>query len=225
MKTAVLALFRIVEQAVTAIQDLRAAGFSEASVGAVMLDAPSWDSVHLHATDVQPQCSPEGPGALVPKGCSFDAALAATGRLTIPGIGVFSTGGNLTSLAGDHAGWLADTIARLDVPWHQATYLESQVQAGRILLDVVPSGREILASDILRRHGGVLFKRNGHGFRPSGHEGPVTGTAKPLDGEGCDTDRQPDHDVKHSHRKQGADLHYRGSDLPDKRRDPVWLPK
>lgn len=46
------------------------------------------------------------------------------------------------------------SLSGMDIPSEEAALYEAQVQGGQTLVMVQPNGREILANDILRRHGG-----------------------------------------------------------------------
>jgi hypothetical protein len=51
----------------------------------------------------------------------------------------------------------------MGIPREEAAYYEAQVQNGRSLVTILPEGREILATDILRRYGGEISVNAGMG--------------------------------------------------------------
>jgi hypothetical protein len=163
MAQPVIALFESKDMAVSAIHDLKAAGFPERAIGLITPDGRDNGRQHRIVDSATPDPQSSGTagaaaGAVI--GGTLGAVLAATGALLIPGVGPFITGGILASLVGGAAGWLVGGLAAMDIPREEAAYYEVQVQRGRTLVTVLPEGREILATDILRRHGGDTSARD-----------------------------------------------------------------
>ncbi len=160
MARSIAGLFEDRAQAERAVEDLKAAGFSQDRIGIVMQDKQQTREVNeahgTHSTE-----SAIG-GSLI--GGTAGALLAATGALVIPGIGPFISGGILaTSLVGGAAGWLVGGLAGLGIPNEEAQYYEGRVQQGAALVTVDAAGRDAEARQILLQDGAEDLQSRGFG--------------------------------------------------------------
>jgi uncharacterized protein (TIGR02271 family) len=160
MARSIAGLFEDRTQAEQAVEDLKAAGFSQDRIGIVMQDKQQTRAVNeahgTHSTE-----SAIG-GSLI--GGTAGALLAATGALVIPGIGPFISGGILaTSLVGGAAGWLVGGLTGLGIPKEEAEYYEGRVQQGAALVTVDAAGRDAEARQILLRDGAEDLQSRGFG--------------------------------------------------------------
>ncbi len=160
MARSIAGLFEDRTQAEQAVEDLKAAGFSQDRIGIVMQDKQQTRAVN-EAHDTHSTESAIG-GSLI--GGTAGALLAATGALVIPGIGPFISGGILaTSLVGGAAGWLVGGLTGLGIPKEEAKYYEGRVQQGAALVTVDAAGRDAEARQILLRDGAEDLQSRGFG--------------------------------------------------------------
>lgn len=145
-------IFAESEQAKSAIQELRQAGFGEDQIG--LLTRPGVTVID------HDQKAPEGLAIGAATGAGV-ATLWAVGVATIglPAIGPAIAGGILASLlasaaSGAAVGGLLGLLIGFGIPEDEARYYENEFLAGRTVVTVKADARYGDAVAILRRHGG-----------------------------------------------------------------------
>ena len=169
MKPVLLAAFNSRDRADRAIEDLEIEGFSQDCIGLIAPEVPS-GGVPGHdlgyGGERQPVAAYRGEAAV------SDVAGAAleerTGKffslgnvVQIPGAGAFAAFGFFVRASGS-THWLASCLAGTDLTPVECGHFERQAEVGKTLVGVLPEGRVILASEILRRYGGELSRERSH---------------------------------------------------------------
>jgi hypothetical protein len=162
MKRALLGTFLDLEQAVAAMRDLSVSGFPEQSIGIAMLEtrhaeafkAMSSGSPEIRVVSGQDDCS----GSFHAQAL-LDSLLETAKPATLPDGECCITAGILADQPGCTRAGLVTTLERLDVSTPEAGLAEVRVQAGCVFVAVLPAGREILAGEILSRHGAEIANR------------------------------------------------------------------
>lgn len=142
----VVGLFESRDRAEAALRALRAAGFSEQSLGLAMRDDDS------HA----PTAEGSAAGAL--SGGVIGGLMGLLGSLLVPGLGPIVIGGVLASTltgagVGAAAGGLVGALISLGVPEADARHFDEGVRGGSILITVRAGARTDEAVALLQRHG------------------------------------------------------------------------
>jgi hypothetical protein len=173
-------LFPDLASAKNAVQDLKAAGFTDEQIGLAMRDRTE------HGELIEESGTKAGEEAV--KGAvgggllgGLTGFLVAAGVLAIPGVGPILAGGALASafgLAGGAvaagagigatAGGIIGGLVGLDIPETEAQQFEAGIRSGRILVIVRTGGRVREALNVLERHGGDT------GVGPTGSRSPGT---------------------------------------------------
>jgi hypothetical protein len=173
-------LFPHLASAKNAVQDLKAAGFTDEQIGLAMRDRTE------HGELIEESGTKAGEEAV--KGAvgggllgGLTGFLVAAGVLAIPGVGPILAGGALASafgLAGGAvaagagigatAGGIIGGLVGLDIPETEAQQFEAGIRSGRILVIVRTGGRVREALNVLERHGGDT------GVGPTGSRSPGT---------------------------------------------------
>jgi len=164
-RTVVAGLFTSREDAVAAIDDLKAAGFSPDDVGVAMRD--SGEQGDLAEETGTKAAGGAATGAL--GGGLIGGALGllvGLGALAIPGIGPVIAGGALatafglgggTAVAGAGigaaAGGVIGALVGMGIPENEAKHFEAGFQAGGVLVTVNGGQRTQDAVTVLERHG------------------------------------------------------------------------
>jgi uncharacterized protein (TIGR02271 family) len=151
-RSTVVGVFDNRSDAERAADDLRAAGFSDTSIGIAVRDG---DSAGTHADTGSNAAGGAATGAVV------GGILGAAAALLIPGIGPVLAIGTLggTVLAGAAAGAglgaLAGALIGMGVPEEEAEYYQGEFEAGRTIVTVrVDSPMQFeQARDVMRRYG------------------------------------------------------------------------
>jgi uncharacterized protein (TIGR02271 family) len=171
-RSTVVGLFDHQTQAESAINALKAAGFSERDIGVAMRDQTSQGELA------------EGTGTQAAEGAATGAVgggvlggvvglLGGLGALAIPGLGpIFAAGWLGSTLAGAGigaaAGGIIGGLVGLGVPENEARHFEQGLKEGRVLVTVKAEGRAAEAAEILRRHDGDLGPAVGAEARTAG---------------------------------------------------------
>lgn len=161
----VAGLFREREDAVAAIDGLKAAGFDAADVGIAMRDRSEQSDL---AEETGTKAAGGAATGAVGGGLLGGALglLVGLGALAIPGIGPVLAGGALatafglgggTAVAGAGigaaAGGVLGALVGLGIPEHEAKHFEAGFQAGGVLVTVNGGERALDALTILEHHG------------------------------------------------------------------------
>ncbi|MCS6863689.1 MAG: hypothetical protein RMJ56_01670 [Gemmataceae bacterium] len=162
--TTVIGVFSIREEMEQAIRELRAAGFSEDSIGMI-------------SRDPEGRLVSEGGGqTLVSEGAAAGAVVGASaGALvgwgmvsgTIPVIGPVLALGTLGTILVNAAGGatilgIVGALVGLGIPEDEAKFYEAEVQGGRFLVTVDARDRQTEAWTILNRSGGYNHATQTH---------------------------------------------------------------
>jgi hypothetical protein len=158
-KTAVFGLYPSVERAERAVDQLVAAGFSNADVSVLMADTQgSKDFAHEKQTK-----APEGTTTGVAAGGTIGGTLgllAGIGALAIPGVGPFIAAGPIMGAlaglgVGGAVGGLVGALVGMGIPEYEAKRYEGRVKDGGVLLSVhCDTADEITrAKDLLKETG------------------------------------------------------------------------
>jgi len=158
-KTAVFGLYPSVARAELAVDELIAAGFSNADVSVLMADQQgSRDFAHEKQTK-----APEGTTTGVAAGGTIGGTLgllAGIGALAIPGVGPFIAAGPIMGAlaglgVGGAVGGLVGALVGMGIPEYEAKRYEGRLSKGGILLSVhCDTSEEITrGKDILKRTG------------------------------------------------------------------------
>jgi len=153
----VIGVFDSQTRAQSAVNELRAAGFSEAQVGV----ASKHETV-TGATDTTDADENAATGATTGAAMGLGAgALWGMGILAgvLPAIGPVIAGGTLAALAasaatGAAAGGLAGALLGMGVSDDDVKYYDSEFTRGRVIVTFDAGARAIEAQEIVARHGG-----------------------------------------------------------------------
>jgi hypothetical protein len=159
MSTAVFAIARDRMQAESLVNQLRAAGFSNQDISALLSDPnQTRDFAHEKATK-----APEGAATGAATGGVIGGILgwlAGAGALVIPGLGPFIAAGPIMGLLGGAAvggavGGLTGVLVGMGIPEYEAKLYEGKLREGRVLLSVhtEDSDEASRAKDIFERGG------------------------------------------------------------------------
>jgi len=158
-KTAVFGLYKTVDNAERAVDELVANGFSNGDVSVLMADRQgSKDFAHEKQTK-----APEGTTTGVAAGGTIGGTLgllAGIGALAIPGVGPFIAAGPIMGAlaglgVGGAVGGLVGALVGMGIPEYEAKRYEGHVKSGGVLLSVhCDTSDEITrAKDVLKRTG------------------------------------------------------------------------
>jgi hypothetical protein len=155
---AIVAIFRVPEGALRAVNELQSAGFRGDQIGIagreLGLEAKHLDTAHGAAAPADNNVSAAkgvGLGALIGLGLMV---------LSLPAIGPVWTAGTLAVLIGNAAaggavgGLLAALVSR-GISEEEAHTIASELAAGQTLVSVETDSRAAEAWEILERHGGI----------------------------------------------------------------------
>jgi len=169
---AVFAIVKSETQAASIVNDLKAAGFSNADISALFPDKKGTrDFAHEQQTK-----APEGAatgasvGGLLGGGLGW---LAGIGALAIPGVGPLIAAGPIMGLlsgaaVGAATGGLTGALVGYGIPELEAKQYEGKVKGGNILLSVhTDDGSQVSrVKDILKRHGAEDISYTGEASVP-----------------------------------------------------------
>ena len=149
LRPTVVGVFDSSEQADRAVDELRRVGFRDDQIGYAVRGAEG--EVTTGATGAA-----TGPGLAT--GAVIGGLVGAAAALLIPGIGPVVAGGVLASVLGGAAvgaaaGGILGALVGMGIPEEEASYYESEFQAGRILVTVKADGRAAEAREVMRRFG------------------------------------------------------------------------
>lgn len=176
MKKALFGLARSENQAVSVVDQLKVAGFSNSDISVLFPDRAG----NRHFAHEQHTKAPEGAAVGAGSGVVLGAAfgwLAAIGTLAIPGLGPLIAAGPIIAAltgagGGAVVGGVAGTIIGLQMPEFEARQYDDKMNGGNILISVHSedgSGRE-RAKEIFKNAGAVTAAEavveNAHG-KPS----------------------------------------------------------
>lgn len=158
MKASVYCTTRTVEQANHIIEELKAAGFLNNDISALLPDRRGTkDFAHEHNTK-----APEGATAGGVAGLGVGAALgwlAGIGALAIPGVGPFIAAGPIMAALGGAAvgtatGGVIGALVGMGIPEFEAKRYDAKVRDGNILISVhtEDSKQRDVAKDIFKRN-------------------------------------------------------------------------
>jgi hypothetical protein len=146
MAQAVFCLARTESQAVSIVDQLKAAGFSADDISVLMPDkSGTKDFAHEHHTK-----APEGAAAGAGTGGVLGGALGwlvGIGALAIPGLGPFIAAGPIMAALGGAAagaalGGLTGALIGMGIPEYEAKRYEGKVREGHILVSVHTENRD-----------------------------------------------------------------------------------
>jgi len=146
MAQAVFCLARTESQAVSIVDQLKAAGFSADDISVLMPDkSGTKDFAHEHHTK-----APEGAAAGAGTGGVLGGALGwlvGIGALAIPGLGPFIAAGPIMAALGGAAagaalGGLTGALIGMGIPEYEAKRYEGKVREGHILISVHTENRD-----------------------------------------------------------------------------------
>jgi len=140
-----------------AIDELHRAGFSDDEIGFAVRGAESRPAV-VHTESVTGSKAGEGAMGGMLAGAGIGGLIAAGAAMLIPGLGPVVAGGILATVLGGAAmgaaaGGVLGGLASMGVSDEEATYYETELSEGRILVIVKTIGRYSEAREILRRAG------------------------------------------------------------------------
>jgi uncharacterized protein (TIGR02271 family) len=141
------------------VSQLRAAGFGENEIGLVTQNASGDGTVH-HDGDGNNAAEGAAVGAATGMGVGALWALGIAAGV-LPAIGPAIAGGIFASIlasaaGGAAVGGLVGALVGLGIPEEEAEHYESEVKAGRTLVTVATTSRQVEATDILTRNGGSV---------------------------------------------------------------------
>ncbi|MDB5290693.1 MAG: hypothetical protein JWL69_1934 [Phycisphaerales bacterium] len=160
----VIAAFDDRVEAERAVDDLHGAGFGHDEIGFALRgeDAVSGGTI----TDAVG--AKDGIGAVegAVAGSVLGALLAAAVTLLVPGVGPVVAGGIIAAAAGGafagaSTGGILGALAGLGASEEEARHFEREFRSGKALVAVRATGREALACEIIRRHGGRTAQLRG----------------------------------------------------------------
>lgn len=156
----VLGIFKTREDIETAINALKAGGFTPLDIS-VLLPSSSASEEFLHTKSTK---APEGAATGAGTGAVIGGALgflAGLGALTIPGLGAFIVAGPIMSTlaglgVGGAIGGISGALIGMGFPEFEAKLYESHIKKGGFLLSVHADLEQTVlqAKDILKRAGG-----------------------------------------------------------------------
>ena len=158
MKASVYCIAKTLVQAEAIVDNLKAAGFSNNDISALMPDQRGTkDFAHEHNTK-----APEGATAGGVTGLGVGAAvgwLAGIGALAIPGVGPFIAAGPIMAAlggaaVGTAAGGVIGALVGMGMPEFEAKRYDEKIKHGNILISVhTEDGKQRdAAKDIFKRH-------------------------------------------------------------------------
>jgi hypothetical protein len=156
-RSTIVGVFANRRDAERAVDELERLGFRDDQIGFL-----SRDGDRDHDGDDAGTGERAAKGAAL--GVGVGGLIGALMAMAIPGIGPAVAGGILaTALTGAAVGGVTGSIAaaliRLDVPEEEASYYDSEFQAGRTLVTVRADARNMEAQEVLRRHGATDIER------------------------------------------------------------------
>src|ERR671936_1311148 len=156
-RSTVVGVFETTDRADRAVQELRRAGFRDDQIGYAVRGAEG-------QTDTAGAGSKAGEGLAA--GAVIGGIVGAAAALLIPGIGPVIAGGVLASVLGGAAvgaaaGGILGALVGMGIPEEEASYYESEFQAGRILVTVNCAGRCDEAREVMRRFGAYDVETRG----------------------------------------------------------------
>jgi hypothetical protein len=146
MKASVFCTAKTIEQAENIVADLRAAGFLNDDISALLPDRRGTrDFAHEHNTK-----APEGATTGGVAGLGVGAAvgwLAGIGALAIPGVGPFIAAGPIMAALGGAAigtatGGIIGALVGLGIPEFEAKRYDAKIREGNILISVHTDDRK-----------------------------------------------------------------------------------
>jgi len=166
-KTAVFGLYPSVDRAERAVDELVAAGFSNADVSVLMEDTETArEFAHVKKTK-----APEGTTTGAAAGGTIGGALgllAGIGALAIPGVGPFIAAGPIMATlagigVGGTVGGLVGALVGMGIPEYEAKRYEGRVKDGGVLLSV-----HAATSELVNRAKGILKNTGAEDISSSG---------------------------------------------------------
>jgi len=158
MSASVYCTAKTVEQAESIVGDLKASGFMNDDISALLPDKHGTkDFAHEHNTK-----APEGATAGGVAGLGVGAALgwlAGIGALAIPGVGPFIAAGPIMAALGGAAlgtatGGIVGALVGMGIPEFEAKRYDAKIREGNILISVhtEDSKQRDIAKDIFKRN-------------------------------------------------------------------------
>jgi hypothetical protein len=150
MRGVVVQSFKTETDAVQAINDLQAAGFSADDISVVARDKDVAKGV---ANETGTEVAEGAAAGLVAGGAlgGVVAALAGVSAVALPGVGWVIGGTLLGVLAGGTAGAIAGGLVGLGLSEHEAKHFDERYKAGDIVVTVIGGNNEAEARRILQR--------------------------------------------------------------------------
>lgn len=154
-RSTVVGVFQARTQAESAINELRRFGFTEQQIGYVVRDTNGNAQGNIAHDEVRNGQNAIG-GAI--SGGVIGGLVGAASSLLIPGFGPAIAGGILAATLGGAAigaaaGGLIGALTEMGVPEEEASYYQSEFEAGRFIVTVTAPGQQRQALEILRRNG------------------------------------------------------------------------
>jgi hypothetical protein len=156
----IAAVFDDRQHAMSAIEDLKAAGFPDDEIGVALRDRDAADVVLEDTGNLAGEGAVSGAvsGGIIG---TLIGVLVGIGALLIPGVGPVIAGGILGSALagagiGAASGGLIGALVGLGIPESEAAHLDTEFRAGGTIVTVNAFGRDPEAVEILRRNGGTF---------------------------------------------------------------------
>jgi len=155
----VVGVFSTRNQAESAINELYRSGFTEQQVGYAVRDAGGNQQGHIahDGTHAGTHAGQNAVGGAVSGGV-IGGLIGAASSLLIPGFGPAIAGGILAATLGGAAigaaaGGLIGALTEMGIPEEEASYYQSEFEAGHFIVTVTAPGQQRQALEILRRNG------------------------------------------------------------------------
>jgi hypothetical protein len=155
-RTTVVGVFDNRDQADRAVEELRRVGFRDDQIGYAVRGTEG-ETVETGKTAA---------GEGLATGAVIGGLVGAAAALLIPGIGPVVAGGVLASVLGGAAvgaaaGGILGALVGMGIPEEEASYYESEFQAGRTLVTVKCESRCAEAQEVMRRFGAYDIETRG----------------------------------------------------------------
>ena len=157
-RTTVVGVFEGRDQADRAVEELRRIGFRDDQIGYAVRGS--------EGDRIEGTTGGSAAGEGLATGAVIGGLVGAAAALLIPGIGPVVAGGVLASVLGGAAvgaaaGGILGALVGMGIPEEEASYYESEFQAGRILVTVNCAGRCDEARGVMRRFGAYDVETRG----------------------------------------------------------------
>lgn len=181
-KSSVICIAKTESQAISIVDQLKAANFSNNDISAILPDkSGTKDFAHEQHTKAPEGATTGGiTGGVVGGALGW---LVGIGALAIPGVGPFIAAGPIMAALGGAAvggavGGVAGALIGLGIPEYEAKRYEGKVHGGNILISVHTENSDEIsrAKEIFKRAGAEDITSTGESSAPSGTTGTTTTT-------------------------------------------------